>query len=67
MRALSTRFHATCDVAMSRQTGSPPLRAKAKEIGFVPKYIFLPPWGTTTELECVMAMPTRPSRAAMRV
>ena len=31
------------------------------------KYFCLPPNGTTTELECVIAMPTSRSRAAMRV
>ena len=67
MRALCTLFQAICDVAMSRHTGSAPWRGTAMEIGLVPKYFFLPPWGTTTELEWVMAMATSPCRAAGRV
>jgi hypothetical protein len=64
---VETLFQAICEVAMSRHTGLAAAARHAIEIGLVPKYFCLPPWGTTTELECVIAIPISRGPAAMRV
>lgn len=65
-RWLSTRFHDTRDVAMSRQNGSSASMGAVKQIGLVPKNARRARYGATSASALVNAKAMWPRRDAWR-